>query len=90
MQSLPEYSEKSATWPINDFGMQMKMFLHRDPEVAEQALNDWLEKTAVKLHHVVQSQSENQGKFVLIVSVFYERIRQTNTFKLSDRKNTVI
>ena len=67
--------------------MQMKMFLHREPEMAEKALNDWLERTPVKLYHVVQSQSENQGKFMLIVSVFYEDLKQVNSsFKIGELK----
>ena len=67
--------------------MQMKMFLHREPEAAEKTLNDWLERTPVKIYHVVQSQSENQGKFMLIVSVFYENVKQVNSsFKMGELK----
>ena len=65
----------------------MKMFVHREPEAAEKVLNDWLERTPVKLYHVVQSQSENQGKFMLIVSLFYENVKQVNSsFKMGELK----
>ena len=61
--------------------MQMKMFVHKDPHQAENELNEWLKEHDVKLHHVVQSQSENQGKFLFVVSVFYENHKQMETLK---------
>ena len=61
--------------------MQMKMFVHKDPHQAEYELNEWLKVHDVKLHHVVQSQSENQGKFLFVVSVFYENHMQMETMR---------
>lgn len=60
--------------------MQIKMFVHNDPGQAEQALNSWLKDHDVKVEHIVQSQSENQGKLMIVVSLFYERVKQTSQF----------
>ena len=52
--------------------MKMKMFIHNSPEGAQDEVNKWLGENEVDLCHVVQSQCERQGRFVLILSVFYE------------------
>ena len=53
--------------------MQTKMFVHSSAAAAEKALNDWLEVNNVQVQYIGQSQSEQGGRFVFIVSVFYIR-----------------
>ena len=51
--------------------MQTKIFVHSSAEAAEKALNDWLEVNNVQVQYIGQSQSEQGGRFVFIISVFY-------------------
>ena len=50
---------------------QVKMFIFQTPETAEESLQSWLMQHNVEIDHIVQSQSERNGKFVFIVSIFY-------------------
>lgn len=56
----------------NRTAMKVKMFVNHAFETVENELNEWLAKEAYKVCHVTQSQSEKQGRFVFVVSVFYE------------------
>lgn len=51
--------------------MKAKMFVHSTAAEAEKAVNDWLVKNRVDVQYIGQSQSEQGGRFVFIVSVFY-------------------
>ncbi len=51
--------------------MEMKIFVHSKPEVAEKQMNVWLKENRVDVCQITQSQCETQGRFILIVSVFY-------------------
>jgi len=53
--------------------MQTKIFVHSSAVAAEKALNDWLETNHVQVQYIGQSQSEQGGRFVFIISVFYIR-----------------
>lgn len=51
---------------------KVKMFILSNPESAEEKLQEWLQtKHDITIDHVVQSQSERNGRFVFIVSFFY-------------------
>jgi hypothetical protein len=52
--------------------MEMKLFISSQPEDLEKEINHWLFENAIQVHHITQSQSERQGRFVLIVSIFYK------------------
>jgi hypothetical protein len=54
--------------------MEMKMFVSSDSISVEKNVNDWLVKNNVSVHHIGQSQSEKNGKFVFTLSVFYEYV----------------
>jgi hypothetical protein len=54
--------------------MEVKMFVHNSPDSAEKELNEWLLKQRIRVCHVTQSQCERQGRFVFVVSVFFERL----------------
>ena len=54
--------------------MELKMFVSSDSVTVEKNVNDWLEENQVRVHHIGQSQSERNGKFVFTLSVFYEPI----------------
>ena len=51
--------------------MEVKMFIGNKPEIAERNINEWLAKENVTVSHITQSQSERNGSFVFVVSVFY-------------------
>lgn len=51
--------------------MQTKIFVHHSAETAEKELNDWLKENKVSVQYIGQSQSEQGGRFVFIISVFY-------------------
>jgi len=50
----------------------MKMFVHNSPEGVEEEVNHWISANGVDICHVVQSQSEKQGRFVFVISLFYK------------------
>ena len=55
--------------------MGVKMFILNEPSEAEQAVADWLAANRVEICHVTQSQSERNGRFLFIVSLFYQPAR---------------
>ena len=62
--------------------METKIFVHHSAEAAEKELNKWLQSNDVNIQYIGQSQSEQAGRFVFIVSVFYlknERFKQLQT-----------
>jgi hypothetical protein len=52
--------------------MKVKMFVRHSLEDVESRVNEWMEQNNVRISHVAQSQCEKQGKFVFVLSVFYE------------------
>ena len=52
--------------------MELKVFVSSDFLSVEKNVNDWLEANPVLVHHIGQSQSERNGKFVFTISLFYE------------------
>jgi len=57
--------------PPQTSNMQVKLFVHNSLEEVEAGLNHWLSAQEIQIRHVVQSQSEKQGRFVFVISVFY-------------------
>lgn len=57
--------------------MEVKLFVHRSAIEAETTVNEWLEQNDVTIKYIGQSQSEQGGKFVFIISVFYTRKIET-------------
>jgi len=53
--------------------MELKTFVSDRPETAEKNLNQWLEVNRVEVTHIGQSQSERNGNFVFVLSIFYRR-----------------
>ena len=47
------------------------MFVHHSIDGVEKEVNEWLEQQTVTVCHITQSQSEKQGRFVFVISVFY-------------------
>jgi hypothetical protein len=56
--------------------MEVKMFIQNSLDTVEKNVNDWLHQNHVSIHHITQSQCERQGKFVFVMSVFYDRKEQ--------------
>jgi hypothetical protein len=51
--------------------VEVKMFVHSSPKEAEKAVSQWLKENDVNIHHIVQSQSEKNGRFVFVITLFY-------------------
>jgi len=51
--------------------MEVKTFIADDPKNVEKDVNEWLTTNNVSIHHIGQSQSERNGRFVFVISVFY-------------------
>ncbi|MBD0376479.1 MAG: hypothetical protein ICV51_12705 [Flavisolibacter sp.] len=51
--------------------MKMKMFIDKDPLIVEAGVNEWLQQHDVHIKHITQSQSEKNGKFVFVISLYY-------------------
>ena len=52
--------------------MKVKLFISHALDDVETEINHWLASALIRVHHVTQSQSEKGGKFVFIISVFYQ------------------
>ena len=58
---------------------KVKLFILSNPESAEDKLQEWLQtKHDIEIDHIVQSQSERNGRFLFIVSIFYRFISDQN------------
>lgn len=53
--------------------MEVKLFIAENPQLAENLVNDWLQGSPVRVHHVGQSQSEKNGRFVFVISIYYTK-----------------
>jgi hypothetical protein len=53
---------------------EVKMFHSNNPSEVETEVNHWLQQNEVNVQHIGQSQSEKNGKFVFVLSVFYQKI----------------
>ena len=60
--------------PVTGKAMKVKMFVHGSPGEAEKELGHWMEQHPVRIRHITQSQSEKQGRFVFVMTVFYEAL----------------
>lgn len=52
--------------------MEIKMFVCHNPDTAEENIRTWLQNNNFRIDHLTQSQSEKNGKFLLIISIFYQ------------------
>lgn len=57
--------------------MEVKLFVAEHLQQAEMQVNQWLQSHPVNVHHVGQSQSERNGKFVFVISIYYTTAKQT-------------
>ena len=53
--------------------MQVKLFIAENPYSAELQVNEWLQSNAASIHHIGQSQSEKNGRFVFVISIYYTK-----------------
>jgi hypothetical protein len=53
--------------------MEVKLFVAENLQSAELQVNDWLQSCTAKVHHVGQSQSEKNGRFVFVISIYYSK-----------------
>jgi hypothetical protein len=51
--------------------MEVKTFISDRPELAEIEINEWLQQNKVHIHHIGQSQSERNGRFVFVITLFF-------------------
>jgi hypothetical protein len=53
--------------------LEVKTFVSDHPETVEKNINEWLQLNSVMVQHVGQSQSERNGRFVFVITIFYTR-----------------
>ena len=53
--------------------MEVKLFVAENPLLAETQVNQWLQTHPARVHHVGQSQSEKNGRFVFVISIYYTK-----------------
>jgi hypothetical protein len=53
--------------------MEVKLFIAENPQLAESEINTWLKSSTARVHHIGQSQSEKNGKFVFVISIYYTK-----------------
>ena len=58
--------------------MQVKLFIHHTLEEIEAAINQWMVEQQAIVKHITQSQCEKQGRFVFVISIFYEQAAADN------------
>lgn len=51
--------------------LEVKMFVNNRPIDAEKQVSQWLKENEVTIHHIAQSQSEKNGSFVFVITLFY-------------------
>ena len=54
--------------------MEVKLFIAENPQAAEEQVNGWLQRSTPKVHHVGQSQSERNGRFVFVITIYYTNV----------------
>lgn len=62
-----------ATDILSHSAIKLKMFIHNNPEEAERSINHWLKQNDVTISHITQSQSEKNGSFVFVLSIFFQQ-----------------
>jgi hypothetical protein len=66
---LKEFPPATSVKP----GMKLKLFIYYNTlDNVEKEINEWLELQQIRVCYITQSQGEKQGKFVFVISVFYE------------------
>jgi len=66
-----QLTQNTARQFLEASAMQVKMFVHNSPKDAEKTIAQWLKENDVTIHHIVQSQSEKNGSFVFVMTLFY-------------------
>jgi hypothetical protein len=56
---------------MNKAALKVKMFIHNTVDTVENEVNQWIAANDIEPCHITQSQSEKQGRFVFVMSVFF-------------------
>ena len=59
---------------VENTTLKVKLFVRHSLDDVERDVNEWMEQNEVRICHVTQSQSEKQGRFVFVISVFYQPV----------------
>jgi len=59
------------------------MFVCPNAESADEKVRNWLASNKVIIDHVTQSQSEKNGKFLFIISIFYRQYKESSLEMMS-------
>ena len=71
MTTIPLTRNTSKDFTLESSSVQVKMFIHNNPKEAEKEIEHWLKENDVIIHHIAQSQSEKNGSFVFVITLFY-------------------
>lgn len=72
--SSPTFLNERAPVDMYSPVTRIKVFRFRELEYIEKEINEWMSLEKVIIRHVAQSQSEKQGWFVFVVTVYYETL----------------
>jgi hypothetical protein len=71
MTTMQRTQNGNNSYLLESTAVQVKMFVHSNPRDAEKAIAQWLKENDVIIHHIAQSQSEKNGSFVFVITLFY-------------------
>jgi hypothetical protein len=66
-----QLTQNKEQFLLDSSDVRVKMFIHNHPKDAETDISQWLKENDVMIHHIAQSQSEKNGSFIFVVTVFY-------------------
>ncbi|HWI89740.1 MAG TPA: hypothetical protein VNT20_00640 [Flavisolibacter sp.] len=71
MTTIPLTRNTGKDFRLESSSVQVKMFIQNSPKEAEKEIAQWLKENDVIIHHIAQSQSEKNGSFVFVITLFY-------------------
>ena len=71
MTTIQLTQNSARQYLLESSSTQVKMFIHNNPKEAEKTISEWLKEHDVTVHHIAQSQSEKNGAFVFVITLFY-------------------
>ena len=71
MTTIQLTQNSTKQYLFNSSAVDVKMFVHNNPGDAEKGVSQWLKENDVTFDHIAQSQSEKNGSFVFVITLFY-------------------
>lgn len=71
MTTIQLSQNQTRPYLMNSSSLELKMFVNNNPKDVEIEVSQWLKENDVTIHHIAQSQSEKNGSFVFVITLFY-------------------